>query len=65
MPEVLDDLRKRLKLKPGVVLSAEEIDMAVQKVPERDRPRAEADVDNIRFDVAKRARKPRKFGGLA
>lgn len=65
MTGVLDDLRKRLKRKPGVVLSDEEIEIALLKTPERTRERAEAEVENMRFDIAKRARKPRKFGGLA
>lgn len=65
--DILDELRGRLALSPGVVLSDQEIALALRKVPKAARDRASAEVDNLRFDVSarQRLRKPRKFGGVA
>ena len=64
MHDIDDRLRALLKLPEGTVLSDEERALGLAKVPKTQRERAEAEIDNMRFDIDRRPRVGRKFGGV-
>lgn len=71
MADPVDRLRRVLKLPEGVLMTDEEMDRAVGKAPKAQRDALRSELIRYRADrdtqIAERekAKKPRRFGGLA